>query len=52
MAVGPFPHAFTCSEEDAQHIPCCFFLDFFLHIFGLRFAINCSSHVRPLGPFA
>ncbi len=32
-------------EED----PCYFFLDFFLHIYGLRFPIACSSHVRPRG---
>jgi len=38
-------------EEDAEHIHIVFFLDLFLHIYVCRFAINCSSHVRPLDHF-
>lgn len=34
-------------EDDAQPIRFFSLIDFFLHIFGLRFAIDCPSHVRP-----
>jgi hypothetical protein len=51
MAVGPFPMRLLLRKEDAQHIHLVFFLDIFLPIFGLRFAIDCPSHVRPLRPF-
>jgi hypothetical protein len=38
-------------EKNSQHILVVFFLDFFLPVFGLRFVIDCSSHVRLHMPF-
>ena len=34
-------------REEELSTPMFFFLDFFLHIFGRRIAINCLSHVSP-----
>ena len=47
-----FPHAFTFPRRGRSAHPYCFTLGFFLHIFGRRFAADCSSHVRPLRPCA
>jgi hypothetical protein len=33
-------------EKDSQHFLVVFFLDFIRPVFGLRFVIDCSSHVR------